>query len=449
VIRPRGSGPGGIVGRITASFAREARSGIRHATIARSLTLVSFIGWVAMFQPFPRAWFHIGLLGLLLVLGFAQGYVARLVAPRIWPSAVFILADSCVLAFALTAPNPFVAIPAPSPVGLRSGNFSLFYVLLAGSLLTYSPRLVLWCGATAATAWGAAIAWVASLPDSLTQFDVIGWKALEPGQHVPYRMDPYFVTLPQHAKEILIFVAVTIILATVVQRVRLLAFRQAEIERERTNLARHFSPNMVDTLAQSDEPLDAVRKQHAAVLFADIVGFSGLSERLGPERTMEFLRRTHSVISDEVFAHDGTLDKFIGDAVMATFGVPLTGENDAANAVACARSIQAALARDNPLPADPLHVGIGVHYGEVVMGNLGGARRLEYGVIGDTVNVASRLEALTREIGAGIVLSDDLVQTALDSPGADPSALQGFEKVLTQPLHGRHEPIDIWVLMLP
>ncbi len=448
-MRPWGSGPGGIAGRIAASFAREARSGIRHATIARSVTLISFIGWVAMFQSFPRAWFYIGLLGLLLVLGLAQGYVARRVAPYIWPSALFILADSCVLAFALTAPNPFVAIPAPSPIGLRSGNFALFYVLLAGSLLTYSPRLVLWCGATAATAWGAAVAWVAWLPDSRTQFDIIGWGALEPGQHVPYRMDPHFVTLPQHAKEILIFAAVTIILATVVQRVRLLAFREAEFERERANLARHFSPNMVDILAHSDEPLDAVRKQHAAVLFADIVGFSLLAERLGPERTMDILRRTHSVMSDEVFAHDGTLDKFIGDAVMATFGVPLTGAGDAANAVACARSIQAALARDNPQPADPVQVGIGVHYGEVVMGNLGGAGRMEYGVIGDTVNVASRLEALTREIGAGIVLSDDLVRAALDNPDADPSLLNGFEKIPAQPLHGRHEPIDIWVLKMP
>jgi adenylate cyclase len=446
-MRPRESG--GIAGRIGASFAREARSGIRHATIARSLTLLSFVAWVALFQEFPRAWFYIGLLGLLLVLGLAQGYVARRVAPRIWPSVLFILADSCVLAFALTAPNPLVGIPVPSPVMLRSGNFSLFYVLLAGSLLTYSPRLVVWCGATAAMAWGGAVAWIAWLPDSRTQFDVIGWEALEPGQHVPYRMDPHFVTLPQHVKEILIFMAVTIILAAAVRRVRLLAFRQAEIERQRANLARHFSPNMVDTLALSDDPLDTVRKQHAAVLFADIVGFSGMSERLGPERTMDILRQTHSVISDQVFAHDGTLDKFIGDAVMATFGVPLTGERDAVNAVACARSIQAALASDNPLPAAPLRVGIGIHYGEVVMGNMGGAGRLEYGVIGDTVNVASRLEALTREIGADTIFSDDLVRAALDSRDVDPSILIGFEKIQAQALRGRNEPIDIWVLKSP
>jgi adenylate cyclase len=404
------------------------------------------MGWVAIFQGFPRAWFYIGLLGLLLVLGLAQGYVARRVAPRIWPSALFILADSCVLAFALTAPNPFVATPAPPPVALRSGNFALFYVLVAGSLLTYSPRLVLWCGATAAAAWGVAVAWIAWLPGSRTQFNIAGWNDLQPGQHMPYRMDPHFVTLPQQVKEIVIFLAVTVVLATVVWRIRQLAFREAEIERERANLARHFSPNMVETLARSDEPLDSVRKQHAAVFFADIVGFAGLSERLGPERTMEILRRTHSIMSDRIFAHDGTLDKFIGDAVMATFGVPLTGENDAANAIACTRSIQEALARDNPLPEDPLQVGIGVHYGELVMGNLGGARRLEYGVIGDTVNVASRLEVMTREIGAAIILSDDLVRAARGSAGADPSLLTGFEKRPAQPLRGRNEPIDIWVL---
>ncbi|UCH74007.1 MAG: adenylate/guanylate cyclase domain-containing protein [Rhodospirillales bacterium] len=442
-------GSGGIARRIAEGFAREARSGIRHATIARSATLVCFMGWVAAFQQFPRAWFYIGMLGLLLVLGLAQGYVASRVAPRIWPSALFILADSIVIAIALTAPNPFVAIPAPPPVALRSGNFSLYYVLLAGSLLSYSPRLVLWCGATAAAAWGVAVAWVASLPESRTLFEIGGWQAMEPGQHMPYRMDPYFVTLPQHLKEILIFVAVTIVLATVVRRVRLLAIREAEIERERTNLARHFSPNMVDTLARSEESLDAVRKQNAAVLFADIVGFSGLAEGLGSERTMEVLRRVHSMISDQVFAHDGTLDKFIGDAVMATFGVPLTSDRDAANAVACALSIQAVLARSNPLPMQPLRVGIGVHYGEVVMGNLGGPRRLEYGVIGDTVNVASRLEGLTREFGATIVLSDHLVRVALDTRGFNPTMLDGFEKTRAQPLHGRHEPIDIWVLKSP
>jgi adenylate cyclase len=437
----QGSVASEIAGRIATGFAREARSGIRHATIARSAALLTFIVWISIFQEFPRAWFYIDLLGLLLILGFAQGYVAGRVAPRIWPSAIFILIDSGVLVVALAAPNPFVAIPLPSPLVLRSGNFSLFYVLLAGSLLTYSPRLVLWSGVTGAAAWGGAVAWIASLPDSRTQFDIIGWGAMEPVLHLPFRMDPNFVTLPQHVKELLVFIAVTLILATVVWRLRRLAFRQVEVERERANLARHFSPNMVDTLARSDEPLGTVRRQHVAVLFADIVGFSGLAERLGPDRTMELLRRTHSLISREIFAHHGTLDKFIGDAVMATFGVPIAGPDDAANAIACALSIRKVLATENLLECEPVKVGIGAHFGEVVMGDIGGEHRLEFGVIGDTVNVASRLEGLTRELGP-IIVSDELFAAA----GGGTANADGFRLVPGRKLRGREEPIDIWVL---
>lgn len=441
MIRDQQSTLSGIADRVAISFTREARSGIRHATIARSVALLSFIGWISVFQEFPRAWFYIDLLGLLLLLGLAQGEVARRFAPRIWPSAIFILVDSCVLTVALTAPNPFVAIPVPAAVGLRSGNFSLFYVLLAASLLTYSPRLVLWSGFTAAAAWAGAVARVIHLPDSRTQFDIVGWDAMEPALHIPFRMDPNFVTLPQHIKEILILVAVTVILGTVIWRMRQLAFRQAETERERANLARHFSPNMVDALAQSDEPLGAVRKQHVAVLFTDIVGFSGLAERLGPERTMELLRKTHSLVAKQVFDHGGTLDKYIGDSVMVTFGVPIAKPEDAANAIACAKAIHEALAENNPLDSDPVRVGIGAHYGEVVVGDIGDERRLEFGVIGDTVNVASRLEHLTREL-APVVISDDLFRAA----GLTEDKANGFIRVPAQKLRGRTGPIDIWVL---
>jgi adenylate cyclase len=427
--------------RLRESFAEESRSGIKHATIARSVALLTFAVWVLTIQDFPRAWFYIGLLGALLLVGIAHGVVALRMSPRIWPSMLFILADACLLAYVLAAPNPFLAVPMPPPLTLRSGNFSVFYVLLAASLLTYSPRLVLWCGVTGAAAWGAVVAWIASLPESRTQFDIMGWSELEPAGHVPYRVDPYFVALPQHVKEIFIYLTVSAILATVVWRARRLALRQAVTERERTNLARHFSPNMVDLLAHSDEPLGDVKRQKVAVLFADIVGFSGLAEQLGPEKTMNLLRRTHSLIAGQVFAHGGTLDKYIGDAVMATFGVPTAGPNDAANTIACIRSIRDALAANNPLESKPVRVGIGAHYGEVVIGDIGDERRLEFGVIGDTVNVASRLEQLTRTLGP-VVISDELFTAA----GLGGSDAHGFRRITEPKLRGREGPIDIWVL---
>jgi adenylate cyclase len=427
--------------RLRRSFTEESRSGIKHATVARSLALLAFAGWVLLMQDFPRAWFFIGLLTALLVVGIAHGFVSLRMAPRIWPSMLFMLADSCLLAYVLAAPNPFMTAPLPAPLSLRLGNFPFFYALLAASLLTYSPRLVLWCGVTGAAAWGGAVAWTASLPDSRTQFDIVDWGAMKPAGHMPFRMDPYFVTLTQHLKETFIFLIVAGILATVVWRARRLALRHAMAERERANLARHFSPNMVDMLASSDEPLGAVRRQKVAVLFADIVGFSGLAERLGPEQTMDMLRKTHSLVAEQVFAHGGTLDKYIGDAVMATFGVPIVGPEDAANAIACARSIRDALAANNPLESDPIKVGIGAHFGEVVIGDIGDERRVEFGVIGDTVNVASRLEGLTRVLGPVIISEELFTAAGLTGPDAN-----GFRRVPAQKLRGREEAIDIWVL---
>jgi len=194
--------------RLHQSFAEESRSGIRHATVARSLALLAFAGWVLLMQEFPRAWFYIGLLTALLVIGITHGLVALRMTPRIWPSMLFMLADSCLLAYILAAPNPFMATPLPAPLTLRLGNFSFFYALLAASLLTYSPRLVLWCGITGAAAWGGAVAWIVSFPDSRTQFDIVGWEGLGPAGHIPFRMDPYFIATTQHLKEIFIFVIV-------------------------------------------------------------------------------------------------------------------------------------------------------------------------------------------------------------------------------------------------
>ena len=126
---------------------------------------------------------------------------------------------------------------------------------------------------------------------------------------------------------------------------------------------------------------------------------------------------------------------------MATFGVPMAGPDDAANALACARAIQETFATEHLLDGESVEVGIGAHFGEVVMGDLGGEQRMEFGVIGDTVNDASRLEGLTRQLGP-VVVSDELFTAA----GAADAVQNGFRRVLGQQLRGREEPIDIWVL---
>src|SRR5260221_8592687 len=103
--------------------------------------------------------------------------------------------------------------------------------------------------------------------------------------------------------------------------------------RARANLARYFSPNIVEILADQDQPLGPVRRQNVAVLFADIVGFTGLAETMEPEQVMDTLREYHRRMSKQIFACGGTLEKFIGDAVLATFGVPHPNGRDPGQAL--------------------------------------------------------------------------------------------------------------------
>ena len=150
----------------------------------------------------------------------------------------------------------------------------------------------------------------------------------------------------------------------------------------------------------------------ATVLFSDIRGFTRMSEKLTPQEVVAFLNEYLAAMVDVVIEHGGVLDKFIGDAVMAVFGVPVgkgSAEEDAFAAVACAVAMGKKLDEMNARRAEagkaPIAIGIGVHTGELVAGNIGSPRRMQYTVIGDTVNVGSRLESLTKEHARRTLLS--------------------------------------------
>jgi adenylate cyclase len=246
-----------------------------------------------------------------------------------------------------------------------------------------------------------------------------------------------------------VILVVTAILAVAVRRASTLMRGQARIERERAAIARYFSPDVVDEIAKLDRPLGAVRNQNAAVLFADIVGFTGLSQRLGPEGTLEMLREFHRRMATAVFDHQGSVDKYIGDAVMATFGAPRHTDRDAANALRCAADMVDAVAGWNAGRVDagemPIRIGIGLHYGPVVSGDMGDDRRLEFAVIGDTVNVANRLEELTRERKVTALVSVDAVRAAeAVAPGLAGSL--GLTPAPAAAVRGRAEPVALYAL---
>ncbi len=158
----------------------------------------------------------------------------------------------------------------------------------------------------------------------------------------------------------------------------------------------------------------------AAVLFSDIRGFTTLSSRLPAKLLIQQLNEYLSAMVDVILDYQGTIDKYIGDAIMAEFGSPISrGEKeDAMNAICAALAMREALielrTQWHNSKKIPFSNGIGINYGEVTVGNIGSPRRLEYAVIGDTVNVASRVESMTKELNTDIVITEALYQVVKD-----------------------------------
>ena len=204
-------------------------------------------------------------------------------------------------------------------------------------------------------------------------------------------------------------------------------------------------------LAGQTNPFSQPREHHSAVLFADLVAFTTWSEKRRPTQTIEVLREVHGLLAKIIFKHDGTLDKFIGDGLMATFGTPEPTKEDAFNALSAMIEMadvfetwRLAQFKTND---DTLKLAIGLHYGPVVIGDIGSDQRLEFAVLGDTVNVASRLEAATREVGCRCLVSGDLVEAAkVESPSEVYRHLDRLRSHNPISLRGRSAKLPVFVL---
>jgi adenylate cyclase len=185
--------------------------------------------------------------------------------------------------------------------------------------------------------------------------------------------------------------------AVAIERARL----QGRIEREeriRERLARYHSPGVVDEIVSGGpQGVESVRTREVTVFFADIVGFTSSAETMDPEELSRFLERVFSFAADAIFEQGGTLDKFIGDAVMAFFGAPIPQTDHARRAVAAAAKLVESLHGWNAQRAErgerSVAVRIGVNTGTAFVGDIGSDRRVDYTVLGNTVNVAARLES--------------------------------------------------------
>jgi adenylate cyclase len=245
-----------------------------------------------------------------------------------------------------------------------------------------------------------------------------------------------------HASRSLVLFACGILAGTVGRQLRrgFAASIRAATARDRiTNLfGQHVSPQVVERLLVEGASAGTDIRQ-VAVMFVDFRSFTAAARERSPQDVVERLDGAFAVLVEILDRHGGIVNKFLGDGFLALFGAPFEAEDPVHRAVAAGREMLDAMERINDGSTWPLRIGIGIHFGEVVAGNIGSPRRKEYTVIGDTVNFASRLEALNKEFGSQFLISS----AVRDALGKDcPDAVSLGEV----PVRGYEAPMTVWQL---
>jgi adenylate cyclase len=423
----------------------EKMEGQRIATWAR-IAAMAIVGLLLIYlNPRWEMLYYEALLLLFVLIGIAQARAARV--GQSFAELALIFADIILLTLTLTLPNPLAPDPWPTAFQFQFDGFQYFYIFLASATLAYSWRTVQGIGIWAAVIWMMGVGGVVLFGATYPELSDRMRQAVADYPRILEAVDPNSVNFTNRVQEITVFIIVAGILGLKSRRASQLLMRQADLAAERANLSRYFAPSMVEELAHRNEPMGGVRSQEVAVLFADIVGFTRYAEAHTPEDVISLLREFHAALEEVVFSHGGTLDKYMGDGLMASFGTPTPSPDDAANAISAAFAMQESIARLNAERTgkglQPIRLSVGVHYGPVILGDIGNARRMEFAMLGDTVNVASRLEAATRNLSCGTIVSHVAMEAVPDIAIRERFRRnmrfhQGLE------LKGRNEGCDVW-----
>ncbi len=263
------------------------------------------------------------------------------------------------------------------------------------------------------------------------------------GQSDTRLADTELTSLPHHLGKASILLVSGIAAGFVAQRLRRSFTRAIESIGERQRIlgvfGQHVSPQVVERLVLGKTEVKSELRQ-VCVMFLDIRDFTAFSETKSPAEVVDYLNTLFASTIDAVTEHHGIVNKFLGDGFMAIFGAPIVEQESCTAAVSAALDIVARieeLVADGKIP--PTRVGIGLHAGNAVVGNIGSAQRKEYTVIGDVVNVASRIEALNKQLGSSILASEE-VWSACNRSDIEATPCDSIA------IRGRKEQVRVWQL---
>jgi adenylate cyclase len=374
-------------------------------------------------------------------LGFYAGFTAirlylalRRALPR-WFLRVSVVLDIAVLM--LTIWSFHIQYQAPPSVYLKAPTFAYAFIMIGLRALRFEVGLVLLAGASAMVGWAVLIGW--ALADPRT---VITHNFLE------YATSPKLL-LGAELDKLVAFAAITAITAIAIARARQLLARAVAEQQAAMELSRFFAPDVARTIRSSVESVELgmAQTRDAAILMTDLRGFTPLAQTLSPAATLALLAEYQSRIVPIVQAHGGSIDKYLGDGILASFGATRDDPAYAAHALRAAEEILRATAawreerRDRGLP--PVEVGLAVASGPLVFGTTGHESRLEYTVIGEPVNLAAKLEKHTKAEGVRGLCPAALVAQAVLQGGRPPT---GTRPLGPREVAGVGAPIDLVAL---
>jgi adenylate cyclase len=398
---------------------RAEQAGLRLAIIGRIAALLLMGIWLigTRADDPTRALGYVLVLSTFAVLGLAHYALIGTRFDKRWVKYVFITLDIAIIS-GLVATQPLYpsAASMPAVMTYRAPVFPFYFVILGVAAFSFSPAMVMWTGIAGALGWLGAFWHVAAQVEGVRNWsDIPASPTAE--QVMGVVLDPRFGGLNGRIQEAVLLVVVAFLIAVVMWRARTTLKRQLEAERERASLSGMFGrfvpQAIVDAMVAGRGALAPVERE-ATVLFADIAGFTGMTERAGAARTVEILNAYFDEVTRIIGVHNGVVTQFQGDAVLATFNVPVEDAQHARSAFDAARAILACVAA-REFAGERIRVRIGINTGSLVAGNVGGGGRHSYTVHGDAVNLAARLEALCKEHGTSLLLS---AATAAALPGA-------------------------------
>jgi class 3 adenylate cyclase len=390
-------------------FLRAEQAGLRLAIIGRTAALVLLGIWLvgSRAKDPSRALDYLLLLLIFAALGLAHYALIATRFDKRWVKYVFITLDIAIVS-ALVATQPLfeTAAELPPVMMFRAPIFPFYFIILGIAAFSFSPGMVLWTGIAGALGWLSAFVHSASGVEGALKLNTFPPRPT--AQEVTaVLLDPNFGGLTSRIQESVALVVVAILIAVVMWRARTTLMRQLEAERDRATLSGifgRFVPQAIVNAMIAGRGALAPVEREATVLFADIAGFTGMTERAGAARTVEILNAYFDEVTRIIGAHNGIVTQFQGDAVLATFNVPVEDAGHARNAFEAARAILACVA-EREFAGERIRVRIGINTGSLVAGNVGGGGRQSYTVHGDAVNLAARLEALCKEHGTSLLLS--------------------------------------------